>query len=98
MLQNFSSLYVFLKQMHQTLHWVQYSLNMVKMDNCIILHIVIANSLPQRLIMKFMIKELLAIINTFEKWRHLLEGAQHTSMIYMDYKNLEYFMSARLLN
>ena len=43
-------------------------------------------------------KELLAIIDAFEEWRHLLEGAQHTITVYTDHKNLEYFMSARVLN
>jgi hypothetical protein len=43
-------------------------------------------------------KELLAIIDAFEEWRHLLEGAQHTTTVYMDHKNLEYFMNARVLN
>ena len=43
-------------------------------------------------------KELLAIIDAFEEWRHLLEGAQYTTMVYTDYKNLEYFMSAQVLN
>jgi hypothetical protein len=41
-------------------------------------------------------KELLAIINAFEEWCDLLEGAQHTTTVYTDHKNLEYFMSARV--
>jgi hypothetical protein len=43
-------------------------------------------------------KEHLAIIDTFEEWCHLLERAQYTTIVYTDYKNLEYFMSARILN
>ena len=43
-------------------------------------------------------KELLAIVDSFEKWRHLLEGASHHVTIYTDHKNLEYFMSTRVLN
>jgi hypothetical protein len=43
-------------------------------------------------------KELLAIIDALEEWRHLLEGAQHTTTVYTDHKNLKYFMSARVLN
>ena len=43
-------------------------------------------------------KELLAIIDVFEEWRHLLEGARHTVTIYTDHKNLEYFKNARVLN
>jgi hypothetical protein len=43
-------------------------------------------------------KELLAIIDAFEEWCYLLEETQHTVTIYTDYKNLEYFMSTRVLN
>ena len=43
-------------------------------------------------------KELLAIVDSFQEWRHFLEGAQHPVTIYTDYKNLEYFMSAKVLN
>jgi hypothetical protein len=41
---------------------------------------------------------LLAIVASFENWRHFLEGAQQQVTIYTDYKNLEYFMSAKNLN
>jgi hypothetical protein len=40
----------------------------------------------------------LAIIDAFEEWRHLLEGIQHTTIVYTDHKNLEYFMNTRVLN
>jgi len=43
-------------------------------------------------------KELLAIVDSFQEWRHLLEGASHQVIVYTDHKNLEYFMSARILN
>jgi hypothetical protein len=43
-------------------------------------------------------KELLAIVASFEVWRHFLEGAQHQIIVYTDHKNLEYFMSAKVLN
>ena len=43
-------------------------------------------------------KEMLAIIRELEAWRHLLEGAQVKFEIWMDYKNLEYFMKAQKLN
>jgi hypothetical protein len=33
-------------------------------------------------------KELLAIVDAFGKWRHLLEGAQHEILVYSDHKNL----------
>ena len=36
-------------------------------------------------------KEMLAIIQALEEWRHFLEGAQSQVEIWMDHKNLEYF-------
>jgi len=43
-------------------------------------------------------KEMLAIIRALEEWRHFLEGAQHPVEIWMDHKNLEYFMMTKKLN
>ena len=43
-------------------------------------------------------KEMLAIIRGLEAWRHLLEGVQFKFEIWMDHKNLEYFMKAQKLN
>jgi hypothetical protein len=43
-------------------------------------------------------KELLAIVDSFQEWRHFLKGAQHPVTVYTDHKNLEYFMSAKVLN
>jgi len=43
-------------------------------------------------------KKMLAIICTLEEWRHFLEGARHPVEIWMDHKNLEYFMTAKKLN
>ena len=43
-------------------------------------------------------KEILAIIRGLEVWRHLLEGAQLRFEIWMDHKNLEYFMKVQKLN
>jgi len=43
-------------------------------------------------------KEMLAIICTLEEWRHFLEGARHLVKIWMDHKNLKYFMMAKKLN
>ena len=43
-------------------------------------------------------KEMLAIIQALEEWRHFLEGAKHQFEIWMDHKNLEYFMTAKKLN
>ena len=43
-------------------------------------------------------KEILAIIRELEAWRHLLERVQFRFEIWMDHKNLEYFMKAQKLN
>jgi len=43
-------------------------------------------------------KEILAIIHMLEEWRHFLEGAQHPVKIWIDHKNLKYFMTAKKLN
>jgi len=43
-------------------------------------------------------KEMLAIVRTLEEWRHFLEGVTHPVKIWTDYKNLEYFMTAKKLN
>jgi len=43
-------------------------------------------------------KEMLAIIHALEEWRHFLERARYPVEIWTDYKNLEYFMTAKKLN
>ena len=43
-------------------------------------------------------KELLAIVDSFEHWRHFLEGCPHQIVVYNDHKNLTYFQNARVLN
>ena len=43
-------------------------------------------------------KEMLAIIQGLESWRHLLKGAQSKFEIWTDHKNLEYFMKVQKLN
>jgi hypothetical protein len=43
-------------------------------------------------------KELMAIVRAFEEWRPELEGALHPIQVLSDHKNLEYFMSTKLLN
>jgi len=43
-------------------------------------------------------KKMLAIIRGLEVWRHLLEGVQFKFEIWMDHKNLEYFIKAQKLN
>jgi hypothetical protein len=40
----------------------------------------------------------LAILDSFEKWCHLLEKAQHKIIMYLDHKNLQYFMTTCVLN
>jgi hypothetical protein len=42
-------------------------------------------------------KELLVIVDSFQEWRHLLEGTSYHVTVYTDHKNLEYFMIARVL-
>ena len=43
-------------------------------------------------------KEMLVIIRRLKSWRHLLEGAQFKFEIWIDHKNLEYFIKTQNLN
>ena len=43
-------------------------------------------------------KELLGIIKAFEVWRPELEGTRDPVKVYTDYKNIEYFITNKLLN
>jgi hypothetical protein len=43
-------------------------------------------------------KELLAIGDCFKAWQRYLEGSVHMVQVFMDYKNLEYFMMTKVLN
>ena len=43
-------------------------------------------------------KELMAIIRCFEEWRVELESSPHPIRVLSDHKNLEYFMSTKLLS
>jgi len=43
-------------------------------------------------------KEMLGVIRCLEAWWHFLEGAKVKFEIWMDHKNLEYFMSSQNLN
>ena len=43
-------------------------------------------------------KEMLAVIKSLENWRHLLESAKFKFKVWIDHKNLEYFMKAQKLN
>ncbi|KAH9263142.1 hypothetical protein BASA83_013529 [Batrachochytrium salamandrivorans] len=42
-------------------------------------------------------KELLAVVESFKHWRHLLQGGLHSVTVLCDHKNLEYFMSTKKL-
>ena len=43
-------------------------------------------------------KKILAIVRGLENWRHLLEDAKFKFEVWIDHKNLEYFMKAQKLN
>ena len=43
-------------------------------------------------------KELLAIVESFQHWRHYLEGARHRIEVFSDHENLQYFLEKRHLN
>jgi hypothetical protein len=43
-------------------------------------------------------KEMLAIISSFKEWSWYLEGAEHFILVFLDYKNLEYFTMTKVLN
>ena len=43
-------------------------------------------------------KEMLAVIQCLEAWRHFLEGTRSKFKVWTDHKNLEYFMSNQKLN
>ena len=38
------------------------------------------------------------MVDSFEQWRHFLEGSPHQIIIYSDHKNLTYFQTTRVLN
>ena len=43
-------------------------------------------------------KELLAIVDSFKRWRCFLEGANHQVQVIMDHQNLELFQTRKVLN
>jgi len=43
-------------------------------------------------------KEMLVVIRELENWRHLLEGTKYKFEVWIDHKNLEYFMKVQKLN
>lgn len=42
--------------------------------------------------------EILAIIESMKYWRHYLEGPCQTIQVYIDYQNLETFMTSKTMN
>lgn len=42
-------------------------------------------------------KELIAIVDSFQEWRYLLQCSTYRAIVYTYYKNLEYFMSTCFL-
>ena len=43
-------------------------------------------------------KRMLVVIRELENWRHLLKGTKYKFKVWIDHKNLEYFMKAQKLN
>jgi hypothetical protein len=43
-------------------------------------------------------KELMAIVHAFEEWQLQLEGVSYPIMVLSNHKNLEYFITTKLLN
>ena len=43
-------------------------------------------------------KKMLAVIRELENWKYLQEGANFKFEVWIDYKNLEYFMKVQKLN
>ena len=43
-------------------------------------------------------KELLAIVDSFKRWRRYLEGANHQITVFTDHNNLELFTTTKILN
>jgi hypothetical protein len=43
-------------------------------------------------------KEMLTIVSSFKEWRKYLEGAEHSILVFSDYKNLKYFTTTKVLN
>ena len=43
-------------------------------------------------------KEMLAVMRSLEEWQHFLKDVKHKVKIWMDHKNLKYFMTVKKLN
>ncbi len=42
-------------------------------------------------------KELIAIMGAFKEWHHLLKGAQHEIIVFLNHMDLQYFMTTCVL-
>ena len=56
------------------------------------------NNSPAELNYQIYDKEMLAIVYSFKTWRCYLQGAIHTTTVFSDYMNLQYFKETQLLN
>jgi RNase H-like domain found in reverse transcriptase len=54
--------------------------------------------IPVELNYKIYNKELFVIIKVFQNWRVYLEGSKYSIKVYIDYKNLLYFTTTKVLN
>ena len=43
-------------------------------------------------------KELLTVFKAFYTWHHYLEGSEYPIDVIIDYKNLEYFLTTKILS
>jgi len=43
-------------------------------------------------------QRMFGIVNLFHQWRHFLEGTSHHRIVYLDCKNLKYYILACVLN
>jgi hypothetical protein len=42
--------------------------------------------------------EILAGVSSFKEWRRYLKGVEYSILVFSDYKNLEYFITTKVLN
>ncbi|CEO95067.1 hypothetical protein PBRA_009599 [Plasmodiophora brassicae] len=53
---------------------------------------------PEEINYKMHDKELLPIVEGFQKWRQFLDSAQHQTLVYSDHRNLQWFLSSQKLS
>jgi hypothetical protein len=56
------------------------------------------NSALQKINYEIHDKELLVIVNCFKIWRRYLDRSLYMVEVFIDYKNIEYFMTTKVLN